>query len=229
MEGTTKYATFRGEFMAMGGGQNLGKADILLTGDSFKADVFVPVWTSQLYVNDWWQSTNLPVTASLQNTADGWSLTVQNQSRSAITSAQLAVGDKLHAVGEIPAGQTKVFAITNYGGLLIRDLVRERGRAYQSAVQERQYAFGRRGGGRIDDLSTASVVASFVGELSDRQSGLSFVASPGLDLSEAVAQGHAVLLAWSPGELPAPPVNQFKSKRSASNTLWRIPIPITQN
>jgi len=229
MEGTTKYATLRGEFMAMGGGQNLSKADILLTGDNFKADVFVPVWTSQLYVNDWWHSTNMPLSASLQGTADGWALTVQNQSQKAITTAQLAIGDKLHSIGEIPAGQTKVFQITNYAGQLIEDLVRERGRSYQSTVQERQYAFGRRGGGRIDDLPTASVVASFIGELSVQQGGMNFVAPPGLDLSDAIKQGHAVLLAWSPGASPAPSVNQFKSKRSASNTLWRVPIPIPQN
>ena len=229
MEGATKYATLRGEFMAMGGGQNLGKADILLNGDNFKADVFVPVWTSQLYVNDWWHSTNMPLSASLKSTPDGWSLTVQNQSQKAITTAQLAIGDKLHSIGEIPAGQTKVFQVTNYNGLLIQDVVRARGRHYQSTVQERQYAFGRKGGGRIDDLPMASVVASFIGELAGSQQGMNFVASPGLDLSEAVAQGHAVLLAWSPGASPTAPVNQFKSKRSASNTLWRVPIPITQN
>ena len=48
-------------------------------------------------------------------------------------------------------------------------------------------------------------------------------------VGDAIEQGHAVLLAWSPGASPAPPVNQFKSKRTASNTLWRMPIPITQN
>jgi len=229
MEGTTKYATLRGEFMAMGGGQNLSKADILLTGDNFKADVFVPVWTSQLYVNDWWHSTNMPLSATLKTTADGWQLTVQNQSRNAITTAQLAIGDKLHSIGEVPAGQTKVCQITNYAGLLIEDLVRDKGRNYQSIVQERQYAFGRRESGRIEDLATASVVASFIGALPLPQGGMNFVASPGLDLSEAIQQGHAVLFAWSPGASPAPPVNQFKSKRSASNTLWRLPIPIPQN
>jgi hypothetical protein len=96
-------------------------------------------------------------------------------------------------------------------------------------VQERQYAFGRRGGGRIDDLPTACVVTSFIGELGVQQGGANFVATPGLDLSKVIEQGHAVLLAWSPGASPVPPINQFKSKRSASNTLWRVPIPITQN
>lgn len=228
MEGATKYATLRGEFMATGGGQNLGKADILLAGDNFKADVFVPVWTSQLYVNDWWHSTNLPLSATIKTTADGWQLTVQNQSQKAITTAQLAIGDKLHAIGEVPAGQTKVVQITNYNGTLIEDLVREQGQNYQSIVRQRGNAFGGSKSGRIDDLPTASIVASFIGQLPPQQGG-DFVASPGLDLSEAIEQGHAVLFAWSPGASPAPAVNQFKSKRAASNTLWRLPIPITPN
>ena len=154
----------------------------------------MPVWTSQLYVNDWWHATNLPLAATLKSTTEGWQLTVQNQSQKAVTTAQLAIGDKLHAVGEVPAGQTKIFQLTNHNGLLIEDLVRDRVRNYQAMIQERQYAFGRRGGGRIDDLATATVVASLIGQVSRTQNGGSFVASPGLDLSEAVAQGHAVLL-----------------------------------
>jgi hypothetical protein len=229
MRSELKYSTLRGEFMAMGSGQNLGKADILLTGDNFKAEVFVPVWTSQLYVNDWWSSGAMPLSASLKPTANGWQLTVQNQTQQAISTAQLVVGGKMHSVGEIALGQTKTVPIANDTGVLLQDFVRDRGANYQATVQERQYAFGRRGGGRIDDLPAASMATSFIGELSAAQAGARFVSPPGLDLSEAAAQGHAVLLAWSPGASPVPPVNQFKSKRSASNTLWRIPIPLNPN
>jgi len=229
MRSEQKYATLRGEFMAMGGGQNLGRADILLTGDNFKAEVFVPVWTSQLYINDWWHSGAMPFSATLKPTSSGWQLIVQNHTQQTVTMAQLVVEGKLHAVGEIAAGQTRTVTISSDTGLLLQDFVRDGGSKYQAAVQERQYAFGRRGGGRIDDLPTACMVASFIGQLSVAQGGVSFVAPPGVDLSEAVAQGQAVLLAWSPGASPVPPVNQFKSKRSASNTLWRIPIPLNPN
>jgi hypothetical protein len=229
MRSTLKYATLRGEFMAMGGGQSLGRADILLTGDNFKADVFVPVWTSQLYVNDWWSSGPMPLSATLKANSRGYELAVQNQTKSAVTTGQFVMDGRVFPLGEIAAGQTRTFQLTNDTGLTLQDFVREQGRGYQATVQERQRAFGRRGGGRIDDLPTAAMVASFIGQISLPQGGMNFVASPGLDLSEAVAQGHAVLLAWSPGASPVPPVNQFKSKRSASNTLWRIPIPLSSN
>lgn len=229
MQSNLKYATLRGEFMSMGGGQNVGRTEVQLTGDNFKADVFVPVWTSQLYVNDWWHAGTMPLSASLKPNGSGYELSVQNQSKNAITAGQIVVDGRIFPLGEIAAGQSRKIQLTNDSGTPLLDYVQEQGRNYQNAVQERQRAFGRSGGGRIDDLATGAVVASFVGQLSLPQSGGSFVAPPGLDLSDAVAHGHALLLAWSPGTSPIPPVNQFKSKRSASNTLWRIPIAINQN
>ena len=227
MQSNSKYATLRGEFMATGGRQTAEKADILQTGDNFKAEVFVPVWTSQLYINDWWHSGPLPLSVSLKPAADGWQFTVQNQTARAVTAAQLVIGENIFPVGEIGAGQTRTLQITNGSGISVHEFVQNHGTGYFSTVQERQYAFGRRGGGRIDDLPTASMVASFISQLSESQNGMSFVSSPGLDLSEAVAHGEALFLAWSPESPPVPPVNQFKSKRSASNTLWRMPVPIT--
>jgi hypothetical protein len=227
MQSTLKFATLRGEFMATGGGQNAEKADILQTGDNFKAEVFVPVWTSQLYAYDWWHTGAMPLAVTLKPAVEGWQLTVQNQTQRAVTAAQLVIGDSMFPVGEIAAGQTRTLPVTSGSGVPVRDFVRNNGTRYFAAVQERQYAFGRSGGGRIDDLPTASMVACFISQLSEAQNGMTFVAPPGLDLSEAVNPERALLLAWSPDSPPVPPVNQFKSKRSTSNTLWRIPIPIT--
>lgn len=229
LEGATKYGTLRGEFMAMGGGQNIGRADLLLSGDNFKAEVFVPVWTSQLYVNDWWNPGPMPVTTSIKAVASGWELTVHNQSPQPITEAQFALGGALYPVGAVAAGQKKIVPISQDAGQSIRELVRANGQRFQSAVQERQYAFGRSGGGRIDDLPNASVVLSFIGQLGAGQNEPRFVMPPGLDLSEVLAYGEGLLLAWSPGAVPAPGMRHFQSKRTASNTLWRIPVPLTPN
>jgi len=167
------------------------------------------------------------LSATLKSTADGWQLTVQNQTPKAVSTAQLIVNGKLHAVGEIAAGQTKTVQITNDTGISLQDFVRDPASIFESVIQKRQSAFGRSGGGRIEDLPTASMVSSFIGQVPTAQGGVNFVAPPGLDLSDAVAHGQAVLLAWSPGASPVPPVNQFKSKRSASNTLWRVPVQIS--
>ena len=229
MHSGLKYATLRGEYLASRGGETSEKASLLHTGDNFKADVFVPVWTSQLYLSDWWQPGTLPLIASVKTTADGWQLTVENQSGKAISAARLAVGENIFEVGEIAAGQTKTVELNGdrANTHLLQSFISGFSGQYQAAVQERQYAFGRRGSGRIDDMATASMVASFLGEGNEVRGGRNFVASQGLDISDVVARGKAVLLAWSPDAAPVPALNQFKTKRTAANTLWRLPISIT--
>jgi len=221
-----QFATLRGEYLARGGGQNAGKADILQTGDNFQAEVFVPVWTSQLYVYDWWNPGTKPLTASLKPTAAGWQLTVRNESSHRIETAVIVIGEKIYPVGAIPAGQSKALELTDEGGTSVRAWVADHAAAYQQAAQQRQFAFGSSGGGQITDPATASMVASFISQAAETSKQVDFVVSPGLDLSASVAHGDAVLLAWSPTATPEPPVNQFKTKRTASNTLWRIPVAI---
>lgn len=223
-----KFATFRGEFMASGGGQNSEAANILHTGDNFRAEVFVPVWTSQLYVSDWWQSGTMPFAATLQAVGDDWRLTVQNLTDHAVTAAQLAVGETLFAVGELSAGQTKTMVLAKTNGASLPEFVRTNVQTYLSQVQQRQYAFGSRSGGQINDLPGASMVASFLGQPGAQPNVQNFIAPPGLDLSAVVAHGNAVLLAWSPDSSPVPPANRVKFKRAAANTLWRVPIAIGQ-
>jgi hypothetical protein len=54
-----------------------------------------------------------------------------------------------------------------------------------------------------------------------------FVNPPGLDLSQLVDRGSAVLLAWSPDYSPIESLKKFNSRRGAKNTLWRVPVPIS--
>jgi len=55
------FATFRGEFSGnFGGGQESSRATVEQRGNSFRAEAAVPVWTSQLFVNDWWRQEPLP-------------------------------------------------------------------------------------------------------------------------------------------------------------------------
>lgn len=223
-----KFATFRGEFMTMGGGQNAEGASILHTGDNFRAEVFVPVWTSQLYVSDWWQSGTMPFAITLQAAGEDWRLTVQNLTEHPVTAAQLVVGESMFPVGQLAAGQTKTMKLAKANGASLRDYVRANAESYLAQVQQRQRAFGSHSGGQIQDLTNACMAASFLGQLGAQPNGQNFIAPPGLDLSPVVAHGNAVLLAWTPDASPVPPVNQVKSKRTAANTLWRVPVAIGQ-
>src|SRR5688500_15564247 len=47
-------AAFRGEFLGnYRHGQEASEAEVLQIANSFRADIAVPVWTSQLFVSDW--------------------------------------------------------------------------------------------------------------------------------------------------------------------------------
>lgn len=223
-----KFATLRGEYLASRGGETSEKGTLTHTGDNFKAEVFVPVWTSQLYLSDWWSSGTPPLTATLKPITGGWVLTVENLSGKPITTARLAVGESLYNVGEIAPGQKQIVTLSN-GSANTQQLypfVQSSLNQYHSAVQQRQYAFGSRNSGMIDDAATASVVASLLGKVSEGRSGMNFVASPGLDISSAIERGDAVLFAWAPNAAPAPAMIQAKTKRSATSTLWRLPISL---
>jgi hypothetical protein len=225
-----KFATLRGEYLASRGGETSEKGTLMHTGDNFKAEVFVPVWTSQLYLSDWWNSAPPPLTASLKPIADGWTLTVENLSGKPISAARLAVGDTIYTVGEIAVGQKKIVTLAGNSVLTqpLQAFVQGFLGQYHNAVQQRQYAFGRRGSGMIEDPATASIVASLLGKANETRGGMNFVVAPGLDVSAAIERGDAVLFAWSTNAAPVPVLNQTKTKRSAVNTLWRLPIALGQ-
>lgn len=230
MQSTMKFATLRGEYLGSRGGEAADRMALLHTGDSFQAEVFVPVWTSQLYLSDWWKPSELPLSASLKSVSGGWELTVQNRSGKAITQARLALGGFVYEVGEIPVGEAKTVSLLRTPNTPLSTFVNNSAHHYASTAQQRQYAFGRTSSGRIDDLPTASMVVSLLGELNAHQNEANLVISPGLDVSGVVTRGEAVLLAWSPSTTPVPSLNQAKTKRSAVNTLWRMPVAVkTQN
>ncbi len=226
LESQLKYATFRGEYLGSRGGDTSDRTALLHTGDNFEAEVLVPVWTSQLFLSDWWQSGEKPVTVSLQRAGSDWQVTVVNRSGKPISEARFVLGRFVYNLGEIPVTDEKVVSLQRAATIPLEEFVNDQAHHYATVAQERQYAFARRSSGQIDDLPTASMVASLLGEASYSQNNARVVLPPGLDLSEAVDVDRGILLAWAPGAAPVPTLNQSKSKRSTVNTLWRIPVSI---
>src|SRR5690349_16207659 len=122
VEGKQRYATFRGEFAGMwgGGGQLSEKATVFQTGDSYKAEVFIPVWTSELFVSDWWQAADMPLTVRAQAQADGWQLRVENHTDRALTNLQFVIEDRIFSLGNLGALEGKSFPVTRPQGKLLR-------------------------------------------------------------------------------------------------------------
>jgi len=228
LESAQKFATLRGEFLSSSVGEVNERAAVLQNGDSFKADIFVPVWTSQLYISDWWHSAPPPLAVSIAAQGGTWQVTVENRTDRPLTSTQLVIDGRVIPLGEVPAGQTKTFSPARNQGVALRDFVQRHGAEFQQAVQQRQQAFGSSAGAQIANLPDASMAASFVGQLARGANGYnnSFVAAPGLDLTRVVERGNAVLLAWADDYAPVKPMNQFAPRRAARHTLWRVTIPV---
>jgi hypothetical protein len=233
LESQQKYATFRSEFSGTyQNAQSSERANVLLTGDNFKAEIFVPVWTSQLFVSDWWQSAPLPLSATVTPEGDGWRVKVENKTERKLTNAQIVIDGRIVMIGELPAHDSKSLTISRNQGTDLRQFVMSHASGFQNAVSSRQHAFGASESGRIDDLPNGTVAASFISQLhadNNQPYMNNFIVPPGLDLSSVVEHGEAVVMAWDPDYSPAKPIYQFTPKRSHKDTMWRIAVPINKS
>jgi hypothetical protein len=228
LEAQETYATFRGEFMGLwGGGQSAEKAVVSQTGDNFKAEVFVPVWTSELFVSDWLQSASTPLSLTVTPQGDGWQVQLQNRTERKLANLQLVVGAQMYSLGDLAMEESRTISVNRSQGRSLKSYLVGFGSRFQGAVNSRHQALGRSESGQISDLPESCVAASFLSQLAAQNYG--FVAPPGLDLSPLVEQGEAVVLAWAADYSPVKPLYQFKPRRSQHNTLWRLAVPIKAN
>jgi hypothetical protein len=229
LEAREKYATLRGEFVGGwgGGGQSSEKATVVQDGDSFKAEIFVPVWTSQLFVNDWWQPSALPLNVAISTQAEGWDVKVENLMDETVTNMQIAVEGSLFPLGSVSPKETKTFKLAKGQGTPIESFVQQYGSGFQGVVQSRRQAFGSAESGRIDDLQDGTIAVSFLSKLTGQGPyGNSFLSPPGLDVSSTLEHGNAVLFGWTGNFSPVPPLYQFYPRRSHKDTMWRISVPM---
>ena len=228
VESRQQFATLRGEFAGrFSGGTPTEKMNVLVEGDSFRGEVFVPVWTSQLLVSDWWQPSSVPLYATVEPKDDGWQVNLDNRTERNLTSARLVIDGYVMELGEIPAKATKTFTVSKEKGTPLRRFVMNYGSTFQNAVQMRQRTFGGGESWQIGDLPNSSAAASFLSQLGGPDMAMRNFAQPaGLDLSSVAEHGNAILLAWAADYSPVRPLYQFSPRRSQRNTLWRVAIPL---
>jgi hypothetical protein len=229
LEGRQEFATLRSEFAGTWTGAQPGeKAIFMQEGDgSCKAEIFVPVWTSQLFVSDWWQPAPVPLSVTVVPQDGQWQVKVENRTERGLANAHVVIEDYIMKLGEVPARETRTFTVSKDKGTPLSDFVLRHGASFQGAVQARQRTFGGGESGRIDDLPNGTMVASFLSRLSGPQDSMHhFITPPGLDLSSVAAHGNAVLLAWAEDYSPVKPLRQFTPRRSQKHTLWRVAVPV---
>jgi hypothetical protein len=224
VDGDEKYATLRGEYVpTYGANQSSEKANVVQNGDTFKAEIFVPVWTSQLFITDWWQPAAPPLAVTVTSKEDGWEVKAENRTEHKLTNAKIAVEGYLVELGDIPAKETKTFKAVRGQAMSIKDFVATHGQNFSMAAHSRQRSFGGSESGQIGDMPNSTVAASFLSLLDTQET---FIAPPGLDMSSTVAHGNAVLFAWEADYTPVKPLYHVTPRRAHQNTLWRVTVPV---
>lgn len=225
------FSTLRGEVGAAAA-QEISKAVVKQRGDGFDADLSVPVWTSQLFVNDWWRQGASPLKVSVTKDGSNLSISVENPSGKKIPSSQLIVDGRIYHLGDITAGKKQV--LPNSGGTLLQNQVQGQANYFAQIVQQRQSQFGGEGG-HIDTVFDSTVALSFLNLAQVSSEGAQqwnptywsrFVTPPGFDLTGLMQRGDAILMAWVPEDTLVPPINKFSPRYSKKNTVLRVVVPV---
>lgn len=226
------HATLRGELLDLFGGAKEGsRANVDQDGNGFRAEVFVPVWTSLLYVNDWLQPGAMPFKASVTSQGSTWNVTVENLLDRPLNDVRLVVKGSTGSVGSVfeignlAAREKKSLALESSRGVLLSNFVQQHGGGFEGAVEQRRNPLGDNQRGWLSNSSLNSMVASFPAYLPFQRNQRGFVAPAGFDLTPLVERGDAVFLAWVPNYSFSNPIYRFKPPRSQRNTLLRLAVP----
>jgi hypothetical protein len=229
LAGNQRFATLRGESLGnYGHNQEGSRATVDQVGNNFRADAFVPVWTSELFVSDWVDKTALPLGMTVQPTSAGWDVTVNNGLDRALPGLRLVLGGRIYTLGDIAASQTKTFAVKSGTGQgsTVNEMAQQYGKRFRSAVQALRQSFGNNAIS-IPDVSEGATAASFLDFVNNggQENWNNFFGPSNLDLSRFATGPFAILLAWDANHSPTS-LNQFAPKRFHSDTLFRLVVPV---
>jgi hypothetical protein len=226
------FSTLRGE-VGSAGAQEVSRAAVRQRGDGFDAQLTVPVWTSQLFVNDWWRQGVSPLNVSITEGDQNIEVNIENPSGKKIPETQLIIGGRYYVLGDITNGKKTTFPRNS--GSMLQNYVQGHVNNFAHVVQQRQSQFGGTEGGRITDIFNSTVTVSFL-DLAQTTGDTSqpwnptywsrFVTSPGFDLTSLMQRGDAILVAWMPDDTIVPTINKFSPRYSKKNTVLRVVVPV---
>jgi hypothetical protein len=250
-------AVFRGEVLDLfGGGRETSRGWVEQYGNTFRAEIAVPVWTTQLYVHEWVESGNPPVQFRVRQKDELWEMQVANLLPRPIPQARIVFQGALFELGTLAEksnitfqverladpqpragprnihGQAAPLLLRQNDGKEIRGMPlsqrvgSEAGR-YQQVVQSRRQAVGDATRGWLENPEVHSMMVSFLSNLpTEQQHHRGFFAPASFDLTHLVDRGYAILLAWDPGNGSSRPLSGVRIARSSQNTLYRLAVPV---
>ncbi|HEY3853008.1 MAG TPA: hypothetical protein VGO67_01290 [Verrucomicrobiae bacterium] len=232
LAGEEKFAALRGESLGyLGGGQENTRAQIVQKGNNFEAQTYVPVWTSQLLVNDWVQPEPVPIKMSAKTSGESWTVELENKLDRNLSPCGVVLAGTYYDVGTLKAGEQKklTFSRGENMGTSVDEMARQYIGAFHDAVNSRHNSFGNNSVA-IPDIAKGTIAASFIGYINrDNQNNWeNFSAPDALDLSRFAEKNYAIFLAWDANHSLTPAMNQFNPMRVRRDTLLRLVEPITQ-
>lgn len=226
------YATFRGEVGNATGEQGEREDVVEVQGNTFTASVTVPVWTSQLYVHDWWRQDAPPLDFSVTARGSTWDIEIISAPIEGIREARLIIGEQVYRVHEAAGFRAgKRISVSRSSGQSLVQLVQNQQGQFSMAVNRRQSQFGSHNAGFLDNVLESTTAASFMSVLAGESSGNQdqpygyqhrFTPPKGFDLSEDVRRGAAVLIAFAPNKTVAAPINKFTPRMSKKDSVLRV-------
>lgn len=230
---TQRFASIRDEYSQYGGGMESGRSRVVHSGDGFNANVFVPVWTSQMFVTDWWEARKAPLEAKV--TLKGASITgaVRNTSDKAVNKASLVIKNKIYDLGQLAPGEIKQLDLKLNKGKSLDSTVAESASRFNQAVTQRNNTFGRQNFGLFHSNDSAAIAASLmsvIGETEFNQYGnnynVTFGSERDFDLGSLLNRDQALVFGWCENGRPTAGMNQFEPRRFGTSTLYRLAVPI---
>lgn len=221
------FATFRSELQqgAQGGGDS-GRVTLRQTGKGFDAEVFIPVWVSQLYSSDWLELGPTVLEGNLQTVDSQPNLILENRSDLRFTAVAAAFNGRLYDLGELPAQGRLERALPPDAGRSLNDVVEPLPMMYNTVEQRRQ-TFGNESSGQIEKNLEGVILGSLAerGWALQNYSGQTFASHATFGINSLVQRGEVVVFAWAPGQALAAPVHRFTPTRSQRDMVIRLSIP----
>ncbi|MFM8360954.1 MAG: hypothetical protein ACKOET_20570 [Verrucomicrobiota bacterium] len=215
-------AVVRPEYAGAMGGGDAGKLAVQPRAKGFEADVYVPVWSSQMVVTDWQTTGEAP----LQARFEGPDLVVLNSSAHPVDPVLVIHQGRVFESGRLAPGEKRVVEL-GAGPVSTAEFVRPWEPRFETSAERRQSVFG---GGQvewIDDWGHASMAASLAGLINNPggNNARRFLWPAGQDLSPLLNRAGTLVLAWIPDRLLVRPLNRFDTLRQRQGTLLRLHLP----
>jgi hypothetical protein len=225
--------SFRTEASANWNGSISGQfSKVLKQGEGFVAGVSVPVWTSRMFVSDWYDKVETaPIEVSLENQDGGSStIVIKNQTPYEFNQLRLFIKDQVYELDGLSSGPSasQSIQLADTTSTPLSQFLRNHSSMFTQALQSRSRALGHTF--RLEDTFGASSTATFVDALyKNGINGQNFNHQRNIDLTPYLENGYAVLMAWSESDMGIPKLNQFETNRETRRTLLRILIPVNDS